>query len=415
MSFSEFFRDLLNADSGPMLPESSRAVINASAQDERNSCYAQYGGNPVFVKDEETGADDLIYDPRDPEQMQPFGCLLNAAKARNIQIPEEVQEWHPDLLGSAVGLASDLPECVLLGPKELAGGMGLGICGDSCNQSNLGSCVGACGTNVTEDTIRSEAILHGQDQYLPEISIRYMYWFCQGRYSRPGGDGAMTSGLVATLMTYNQGWVCSRYPELMVNGRCGGVVHEKPFEGSKDFPVEIANGMPYDISACRAGTPFSKAWVELGVTHRAGYGGGDIRRVRDPQSFKQVIASGHVCFTGAGWPGAWGNVDRNGFCTSGWRGGGGGHEFEFNGYISRKAQSGYGGSNTHTRNMADGEDDWACLKNSWGLNFGLRGHAIVPMSQMQRAGCFNELMTLSFVDGWDKTILLDMGARFRVN
>jgi len=391
----------------------SRTIINMSASDERHSYIQQFGRNPVYVKDEATGADDLIFDPNDPDQMAPYGCLLNAAEANRIQLPE-MQDWDRALLNGAIDIGEELPHTVMLGHKDLAGGIGLGVCNDACNQANLGSCVAACGTNIVEDTVRSETIFQGLAQWWPEISIRYLYFCAQGKYSRPGGDGAMTSGLAAALMGYNEGYICKRYPELMANGFAGGVVHEAPFGGSENYPVETRGGLPYDISACRAGTPPPKAWFEMGITHRCGYGAGDIRRVRTPAQYKEVIASGHVCFTGIGWPSAWGQVDKDGFVTSGWRGGRGGHEIEFCGYMKRGAQSGYGGSNTVTRNLANGEDDWSCMKNSWGLNFGKRGYSIMPMSQMIQSGAFGELMTISFVNGWDQTVLLDLARRFRL-
>ena len=397
---------------GSVFPSSARSVINASAAEQKMNCVNQYGRNPVVSKDPSSGAEDLIYDPTDPEQIAPFGCLLNAAKAHGITLPTEIPDWHQGLMGNAEYLADDMPDKVMLGHEEVGGGMG--VLADACNQGSLGSCVAACGTNVVEDTIRAETLLYNMAQFWPEISIRYLYYFAQGRYSRPGGDGAMTSGLAHALMTYTGGWVGKNRPELAVNGRFGGVVHEREFEGSANYPVETRGGLPYDIGACRSGIAVPRQFVELGVTHRAGYAGGDIRRVRSAEQSRQVIASGHVMFSGIGWPGAWGNVDRNGFCTSAWRGGGGGHEVELCGYIARPAQSGYGGSNTATRELAEGDDFWGDVKNSWGLQFGKRGHTIVPYAQIVRSGYFNEACAISFADGWDKTIIIDLLQKFKV-
>lgn len=381
-----------------------RSVINASQlAGEKHSYYNEFGRRPVVVT-HANGASDLIYDPNDPTQMGPFGCLLNLPAARQ-DMRQAAADWTTPAFMMGMR-AEDLPDCVLMGPKELAGGKGEGITNVPCRQE-IGDCVAACGSGVVEATVRSEDIVGGISQYWIEASIRYIYWHAQGYYSRPGGDGAATNGLAHALQTYTDGWMNRNHPELTVDGRCGGFVHEKFFDGAANLPSDVRNGLPYDSRAERAGQAIAKQWVELGVKHRCGFGSGDCRRVRNWDDYRQVIASRHVCFTGIPWPGGWGSVDKDGFCTSGWRGGGGGHEIMFTGYIKRNAQSGYGGSNASARELAEGDDWWACMQNSWGMNFGLKGSSIMPRAQMERSGALGEMFTISFANGWDKSRYLD--------
>lgn len=355
----------------------------------------RYGGgrNKVYVVDPVTGVKDLVYDPSCPDNPGLFGCLLNHAKHYGFIGDPNIPDWRAANVKNIMDV-KDLPKVVLLGPKELAGGRGLGITNGSCNQSNLGSCVGACGTNVAEDTMRSEIYFKQEHQELPEVSIRYMYFCCQGYHRRPGGDGAMTTGLANALITYKNGWLNRNYTDMMsADGRFGGVVNEKAFD-APDVPAQCKSGLPYDIAACRRGSKFDKAWVELGTKHAAGKDGGMAARVRDWESYKQVIASGHVCFTGISWPSAWSYVDKEGFCTSGWRGASGGHEIEFCGYAEFESP-------------IYGETQWGCMKNSWGANWAFQGYSMMPLKQMLKAGVFGEMYTVSFVNGWDKAASFD--------
>lgn len=383
----------------------NRAIINASQlRGEKHEYYNEYGGQPVYVVHADQTRD-LIYDPSNPDQMGPFGCLLNLPAAKQ-DLRSPAPDWETP--GFMRGMnAADLPDCFLMGPKELAGGKGLGITNKPCRQE-IGDCVGACGTTVVEGTLRSEDILGSISNYWIEVSIRYDYWHAQGYYSRPGGDGAATNGLAHGLQTYTDGWLNHNRPDMCVDGRCGGFIHEQYFEGAANLPASIKNGLPYDSRAERAGQAFPVDFVREGVKHRCGYGQGDCRRVRNFDDYRQVIASGHLCFTGIPWPGNWGSVDHDGFVTAPFRGGGGGHEIAFTGYIKRNAQSGYGGSNSSARELAEGDDWWGCMQNSWGLNFGLKGSSIMPRAQMERAGVFGEMFTISYANGWDKSKLINL-------
>lgn len=358
-------------------------------------------GELLWVVDPVTGAKDLIYDPKDPTQIAPFGCLINSAESRPGGRDLISTSWElPESMAAFANL-EDLPDHILLGPKSLAGGLGMGIFG-TCRQ-RIGDCTAACASNIAEGTLKSEQVFGREDVYHPEISIGYIYYGAQAAFGqRPGGDGATTKGLAMTL----QGYAQTRYANF--NGRYGGVVHEAPFEGVTD--PNLASGYPYDpINVERPGKAPPTKWIEFGLKHTCGDGNGDCRAVTSPEAALQVWASGHGFFTGIQWPSSWIYCDKNGFLTKplSYASSPGGHEVGWVGYIRRPATSGYGGSNTSTRNLADGQDLWYDMMNSWGLEFGHEGHVLVPASQAIKAGVFREAYTISYVKGWDRTIVLD--------
>ena len=374
-----------------------------------NNDASQYGKQPVVFTDPLTGATDLIWDPADPTQARPFGCLLNTGKARGWSTAFGAPDWKADMMAAGPWAADNLPACVIMGPKEIGGGLGLGICNDPCDQGQLGSCVGASGTNWLETRARAEA-KQGVAQFLPEIAIRYLYYFAQGYFSRPGGDGAQTLGLVKAVLGYTDGWVNKYAPDMTVGGKCGGAVNERPFDGNQD--AATAEGLPYDISACRAGRKFDKKWVELGLKHLSGDSGKEARRARSQADAMQMLSLLIPLNLGAGWRGSWGTVDRSGWCTSNLSRASGGHEFCIVGYCKRPAQSGFGGSNTSTRELAEGNDLWYDLMNSWGKNWAFMGHSMIPAAQFERAGGYDSLYGLATFGSWARAQALTWVAAF---
>jgi hypothetical protein len=292
-----------------------------------------------------------------------------------------------------------LPDVFLMGPKALAGGQGKDVVG-TCLQK-IGDCTCACASNVVEGTMNSEEIFFGQSLYHPQISISHLYYGAQAAFGKPGGDGAMTQGVALVL----QGYAQTKYANF--NGRYGGVVHEAPCDAVTD--PDLVSGYPYQPQLETKGVAPPAMWIEFGLKHLCGEGTGDCRAVADFDSALQVWASGHIIFTGISWPQSWSYCDKNGFLTKQLAMGAkpGGHEVNFCGYIKRQAQSGYGGSNTLTMSLAGGNPYWLNMGNSWGLDFGVQGHILVPYSQFVQVGALKEMYTISYTNGWDKSRLLD--------
>jgi hypothetical protein len=249
--------------------------------------------------------------------------------------------------------------------------------------------------------MNSEDILFGQSLYHPQISISHLYYGAQAAYGKPGGDGAYTQGVAMALQGYKQ----TKYANF--NGRYGGVVHEGPCDAVTD--PKYVSGYPYDPAKETRGTAPDVKWIEFGLQHLCGDGKGDCRSVPDFDSALQVWASGHILFTGITWPVTWSYCDKDGFLTKalGYTAKPGGHEINFCGYMKRPAQSGYGGSNTQTMSLAGGSPYWIGLGNSWGLDFGVEGHVLVPYAQFEKSGALREAYTISYTNGWDKSRLLD--------
>lgn len=367
----------------------------------KHEYYKEFGGHAVWSVCPETGQKDLIYDPSDPAQIAPYGCSLNAANA----IPGRRAALAPPWQAPAMMMGQDLPDVFIMGPKALGGGLGKGIVG-TCLQ-RIGDCVAACGSNVVEGTMRSEEVLLGKTLYHPEVSITHLYYGAQTALGgRPGGDGAFTQGLAMTLQGFDQ----KRWAN--AGGRYGGVVHEAPCEAVTD--PDTASGFAYDPMGERAGKAVPDKWIVFGLQHLCSSGSGDIRSITDGDFGKaqQVWASGHILFSGIQYPSNWSKCDKNGFVLGALSNGPGGHEMLSCGYLLRKAQSGYGGSNTQAMQLTGGTGIWVNIGNSWGIDFGCEGHILVPQPQFLRVNFLNEAYTISYVNGWDKSVLLDWSKGF---
>lgn len=312
-----------------------------------------YGDEPAYIKDRRTKCWDVIYNPNPEKHPGMYGLLARIEMGRGIGSENIIPPWNNSLIGNVLN-HSNLPDCVLMGPKDLAGGRGLKICNEPANIGNYINSVGATGAMIVEDQLRNEQYFQSPDDQIPDISIRYMTFFSQGYCYRPGGDGSTLHGLVRTLTGYNEGWINKNMPEMTVDGRCGGWVNESPTSENL--------GLEYDIQACRIGKTFDISWVKTGLENCAK---AKVARCFSHGDIMTAIASGHIVFGGGFYSDNMGHVDSEGFCTRMRYGERGCVAIEICGYyLSSRARYGH--------------KLWYLIKMPWGKSWGFDGFALIP-------------------------------------